>query len=114
VAEYLAMGYLYGERDLSKAQPLMEKAIALGGKPLPCHPVHLVNVEVIEIMRVAEIHRLLPRIIEWLSITLALLSSLLKSRAALQLENVALRHQIGVLQRSPKKRLLLNSSERLL
>jgi hypothetical protein len=32
VAEYLAMGYLYGERDLSKAQPLMEKAIALGGQ----------------------------------------------------------------------------------
>jgi putative transposase len=29
-----------------------------------------------------------------------LLSSLLKSRAALQLENIALRHQIGVLQRS--------------
>lgn len=32
VAEYLAMGYLYGERDLSKAQPLLEKAIALGGQ----------------------------------------------------------------------------------
>jgi hypothetical protein len=30
----------------------------------------------------------------------AALSSLLKSRAALQLENLALRHQIGVLNRS--------------
>jgi putative transposase len=44
---------------------------------------------------------------------LAVLSSLLKSRAALQLGNVALRHQIGVLQRSAKKRLLLNNSDRL-
>jgi putative transposase len=42
------------------------------------------------------------------------LSSLPKSRAALQLENVALRHQLGVFQRSAKKRLLLNNSDRLL
>ena len=52
--------------------------------------------------------------LEWLSITLAVLPSLLKSRAALQLENLALRHQIGVLQRSAKKRLPLNKSDRLL
>jgi hypothetical protein len=32
VAEYLAMGYLYGEHSLSKAEPLMEKALALGGQ----------------------------------------------------------------------------------
>jgi hypothetical protein len=32
VAEYLAMGYLYGERDTSKASPLFDKAIALGGQ----------------------------------------------------------------------------------
>ena len=43
-----------------------------------------------------------------------LLSSLLKSRTALQLENIALRHQIGVLQRSAKKRLELHNSDRLL
>lgn len=43
----------------------------------------------------------------------AVLSSLLKSRVALQLENIALRHQIGVLQRSAKKRLQLNNSDRL-
>jgi hypothetical protein len=42
------------------------------------------------------------------------LSSLLKRRAALQLENVALRHRIGILQRSAKKRLELNNSDRLL
>ena len=32
------------------------------------------------------------------------LSSLFRARAALELENLALRHQIGVLQRSVKKR----------
>ena len=44
---------------------------------------------------------------------LQVLSSALKSRAALQLENIALRHQIGVLQRSAKKRPALNNSDRL-
>ena len=56
---------------------------------------------------------MLPRILECLSFALALASSLLKSRAALQLENLALRHQIGVLQRSANKRLRLNHSDRL-
>lgn len=37
----------------------------------------------------------------------------MKSRAALQLENLALRHQIGVLQRSAKKGLSLNHADRL-
>ena len=57
---------------------------------------------------------MVSRILECLSLALALASSLLKSRAALQLENVALRHQIGVLQRSANKRLRLNNSDRLL
>jgi putative transposase len=56
---------------------------------------------------------LLASTLNWLSITVATLSALLKSRAALQLENVALRHQMGVLQRSAKKRLPLNNSDRL-
>lgn len=43
----------------------------------------------------------------------AVVSSAMKSRAALQLENAALRHQIGVLQRSAKKRLPLNNADRL-
>ena len=50
----------------------------------------------------------------WLPMFLAAVLSLLKSRASLQLENIALRHQIGVLQRSAKKRLQLNASDRLL
>lgn len=58
--------------------------------------------------------RLLASTLSWLSITVSTLTALLKSRAALQLENVALRHQIGVLQRSAKKRLPLNNSDRLL
>jgi hypothetical protein len=44
---------------------------------------------------------------------LATLSSVLRPRAALQLENIALRHQIGVLQRSAVKRPKLTSGDRL-
>jgi hypothetical protein len=39
-----------------------------------------------------------------LTTVLATLSSIFRSRAALELENLALRHQIGVLQRSARKR----------
>jgi len=42
------------------------------------------------------------------------LSSLFRTRAALQLENLALRHQIGVLQRSVKKRPRLTAADRIL
>jgi len=45
---------------------------------------------------------------------LATLSSILRSRAALELENLALRHQIGVLRRTAAKRLKLTSADRLL
>jgi hypothetical protein len=41
------------------------------------------------------------------------LRSLIRSRIDLQLENLALRHQIGVLQRSLKKRPKLTSMDRL-
>ena len=44
---------------------------------------------------------------------LAILSSMVRSRAALELENLALRHQIGVLQRSARKRPKLTSGDRL-
>jgi putative transposase len=44
----------------------------------------------------------------------ATLSAIFNSRAALQLENLALRHQIGVLQRSARKRPKLTSVDRLL
>ena len=42
------------------------------------------------------------------------LSSIFYSRAALQLENLALRHQIGVLQRSVRNRPKLTLVDRLL
>jgi putative transposase len=49
-----------------------------------------------------------------LTILLASLCSIFRSRAALELENLALRHQIGVLQRSARKRPRLTSGDRLL
>jgi len=49
-----------------------------------------------------------------LSALAAAVSSLLKSQASLQLENLVLRHQIGVLQRSAKKRPRLTAADRLL
>src|SRR5208283_3643847 len=49
-----------------------------------------------------------------LTTLLATLSSIFRSRAALELENLALRHQIGVLQRSARKRPKLTSRDRLL
>jgi putative transposase len=61
------------------------------------------------------IGRLLDSITGWLAIVLGGASSVLKSRAALQLENIALRHQLGVLQRAAKnRRLHLNASDRFL
>jgi hypothetical protein len=45
---------------------------------------------------------------------LATLSSILRSRAALELENLALRHQLDVLQRSARKRPRLTTGDRLL
>jgi hypothetical protein len=49
-----------------------------------------------------------------LTILFTTLSSIYRSRAALQLENLALRHQIGVLQRSVRKRPKLTPGDRLL
>src|SRR6202521_2962097 len=50
----------------------------------------------------------------FLTTLLATLSAILRSRAALGLENLALRHQIGVLQRSARKRSKLTPRDRLL
>ncbi|SRR6266700_3093705 len=49
-----------------------------------------------------------------LTTLLATLSSIFRSRVALGLENLALRHQVGVLQRSARKRPKLTSGDRLL
>jgi hypothetical protein len=48
-----------------------------------------------------------------LSTPLATLRSILRSRAALELENLALRHQIGVLRRSARRRAKLTQLNRL-
>ncbi|MGA3315970.1 MAG: NAD(P)-dependent oxidoreductase [Candidatus Korobacteraceae bacterium] len=48
-----------------------------------------------------------------LATLLITLSSIFRSRAALQLENLALRHQIGVLQRSARQRPKLTAVDRL-
>ena len=48
-----------------------------------------------------------------LTILLAILSSIFRSRAALDLENLALRHRVGVLQRSARKRLKFTPMDRL-
>jgi hypothetical protein len=50
---------------------------------------------------------------EWIAMMQTVISSAVKSRAALQLENIALRHQIGVLRRSAKKRPTSNHTDRL-
>jgi hypothetical protein len=50
----------------------------------------------------------------FLTTLLATVSSIVRSRAALELENLALRHQIGVLQRSARKRPQLILLDRLL
>jgi putative transposase len=50
----------------------------------------------------------------FLTTLLASLASIFRSRASLGLENLALRHQIGVLHRSAGKRPKLTSGDRLL
>jgi putative transposase len=49
-----------------------------------------------------------------LATLLSALHSIFRSRAVLELENLALRHQIGVLQRSARRRPKLTSGDRLL
>jgi putative transposase len=60
------------------------------------------------------IRKLVGRMSGWVMILSAGASSAVKTRAALQLENIALRHQIGVLHRSAKKRPQLHAPDRLL
>jgi len=50
----------------------------------------------------------------FLTTLLVTLCSIFRSHAALEIENLALRHQIGVLQRSARKRPKLTSGDRLL
>ena len=48
-----------------------------------------------------------------LSVVFSMLCSMFRSRAALELEHIALRHQIGVLKRSARKRPKLTAADRL-
>src|ERR1700692_4228287 len=63
-------------------------------------------------MRVNPIASSLP-MLNIVSTPLATLRSILRSRAALELENLALRHQIGVLRRSARRRATLTQLNRL-
>src|SRR5260370_38077793 len=56
-----------------------------------------------EKMRLRIPHHLCAATLGMLTALVAALSSVFKTRAALQLENLALRHQLGVLHRSVKK-----------
>ena len=87
---------------------------------MPLSPVLLAHLSLSEIAKSLRLWKLylirnvLSSISECLAFFLAGVASVLKTRAALQLENVALRHQIGVLQRSAKKRPRLRAADRLL
>jgi hypothetical protein len=74
--------------------------------------VPLENLERSERMRVTSF--IISSMLTTLMTLLATLSSIFRSRAALELENLALRHQIGVLRRTAAKRLKLTSADRLL
>ena len=56
----------------------------------------------------------MPLIRVFLTTHFAVLPSIPRSRAAVELENLALRHQVGVFQKSAAKRLKLTSGNRLL
>jgi hypothetical protein len=68
------------------------------------------NLEMFERMGII----LSPPMLIFRTIALPTLSSMFRSRAVLELENLALRHQIGVLQRTARKRPRLTPSDRLL
>src|SRR4051794_39037097 len=76
--------------------------------------VPLANGEVTRSWKLNRIGKVFDLISGWLAVFLAGASCVLKTRTALQLENVALRHQISVLQRSAKKRPPLHAADRLL
>ena len=78
------------------------------------HTVPLENLEVSERMGIILSIPNSPPMLIVLTSLLGSLSSLFRSRAVLALENLALRHQIGVLQRSARKRCKLTPADRRL
>jgi hypothetical protein len=76
-------------------------------------PVRLENLEMSERTGIILLSFSSP-MLSPLTALFATLSSVLRSRSVRQLENLALRHQIGVLQRAAGKRLKLRPGDRLL
>ena len=83
-------------------------------EPLHSQIVPLENLEMHERKGIILPSQFSPPMLISLTILFTTLSSIFRSRAALQLENLALRHQIGVLQRSVRKRPKLTPGDRLL
>src|SRR5215468_5249 len=77
-------------------------------------PVPLENPERFEPTRIILLSEFSPSMLTSLLALLITLRSILRSRLDLQFEILALRHQIGVLQRSAKKRPRLTATDRLL
>jgi len=75
--------------------------------------VPLENLEISERTGVILPSQFSPPMLISLTALLITLSSIFRSRASLELENLALRHQIGVLQRSARKRPKLTPVDRL-
>src|SRR5260370_25517637 len=65
-------------------------------------------------IRPSPVHASRDPMLDGLSVIIAALSSAFRTHAALRLENLALRHQIGVLQRSTTKRPKLTAADRFL
>ncbi len=84
------------------------------GQCVTCGTVPPENLEVSERRRIILLSQFSPPMLISLTTLLATLCLLFRSRVALELENLALRHQIGVLQRSARKRPRLTPVDRLL
>ncbi|MGA2204632.1 MAG: hypothetical protein ABSG40_22045, partial [Terriglobales bacterium] len=65
-------------------------------------------------MRIILLSEFCPPMLISLAALLGTLRSIIRSRLDVQLENLALRHQIGVLHRSARERPKLTSADRLL
>jgi hypothetical protein len=77
-------------------------------------PVPFENLEVSERIGISFLHNSVDALLIFLTTLFSALSSILRSRVTLVLENLALRHQITVLQRSASKRVKLTPLDRLL
>src|SRR5271165_186398 len=91
----------------------LARPIRLIARECSCRSVPLENPERSEPTRIILLSEFHPSMLISLAALLVALRSIFRSRLELQLENLALRQQIGVLQRSGRKRLQLRSGDRL-